>query len=878
MTNNLKDKERYNSTIIPNNNTDYISIIRSFLKEIYKDIYKRSGRIIDKYSFHEVTKFPLIISEKIFFYLNNSHSDKLSLCEFVNGVYDLYYGNTDSKIDSLFNILDFTNSHRIHIEHVKLFFSYFHMMNLTLDSEYMLIDIINMFYNGKNVLTYKEYKHKVYTERNYDLIFLFDLFINKFAFFTSKQLSFYALINECTSSNSSTSARTWSNEHVQHNQQQQDESISNNYAMLCYEPNDICFEYAEVVMNSKPIEPLYTSHEDLDELNKLNNFECDMQNTMQELVNNNKERIEITRSTLNGSSEYDSMLNETENKSVQKYNKNKFMEFLLNKSFLIRNPLENENCLNILTTRSTVLKTNNNFNLNSNNVNKSKTLKNKSLKQSNFETLFTLPFYLNYSFNLHSQPQSNTNEYLMYTFKKASKLQKCKLTLIDNSIFYFKYNKQSKLYTFKKVFILSQLFPKTEQTIIIDKTTFHSLQLVSTFHNFKITKTFLSKSEQDINSLYNCILSNANYKKVDDYYQFGPEIGKGRFGKVNIGVSIGTNENVAIKIISKFQNDSFNEHSLADYSIMKWEQDIFRYLQNARHPNVVTCKFVFETAGYIYYVYELMTYGNLKAYLKSKTIGNDLSRRDCCEIAIQLLKGVSFLHSHGIIHRDIKHTNIMLSIKEGNEKEITVKIIDFGLSRVIGRYEMCNDPYGSLSFQAPEMLIGCEYGFKVDIWSLGVTLYFLLFKELPFDDKKTEVIKEMILYQNIQLPTDNDEPVDQMYSFICSLIFDCLKKNVVERPDIFGIVDKYFHTSHTKIMNTEGNNNDNDKENKSVERKRMHSSGSVNRMNNNNDIRRRSTNTNTIKSVKSYKNRNLSKTRYNIKEKNLFVNNNNTHN
>ena len=273
-----------------------------------------------------------------------------------------------------------------------------------------------------------------------------------------------------------------------------------------------------------------------------------------------------------------------------------------------------------------------------------------------------------------------------------------------------------------------------------------------------------------------------------------------------------------------------------------------------------------------------MTYGNLKTYLKSKTIGNDLSRRDCCEIAIQLLKGVSFLHSHGIIHRDIKHTNIMLSIKEGNEKEITVKIIDFGLSRVIGRYEMCNDPYGSLSFQAPEMLIGCEYGFKVDIWSLGVTLYFLLFKELPFDDKKTEVIKEMILYQNIQLPTDNDEPVDQMYSFICSLIFDCLKKNVVERPDIFGIVDKYFHTSHTKIMNTEGNNNDNDKENKSVERKRMHSSGSVNRMNNNNDIRRRSTNTNTIKSVKSYKNRNLSKTRYNIKEKNLFVNNNNTHN
>lgn len=192
-----------------------------------------------------------------------------------------------------------------------------------------------------------------------------------------------------------------------------------------------------------------------------------------------------------------------------------------------------------------------------------------------------------------------------------------------------------------------------------------------------------------------------------------------------------------------------------------------------------------------------MNNGTLKDYLKTTTIETKVT----VEIVLQLLKGLSFLHTHGIIHRDIKHTNVMVSV---NKNEMpTVKIIDFGLSRVLGQFEECRDPYGSLSFQAPEMLIGQPYNFKVDVWSLGVTVYYLLYKSLPFDDKTGEKVKENILCDDFSLtPLNNMNKNEIGFSFIFSLICDCLTKSSSQRPDIFQIIKSYFKTNSSSIHNS----------------------------------------------------------------------------
>ena len=804
MTFNFKERERSNSALVVNRQNNTQLIIKGFLKEIYKDIYKRSGRLIDKYTFHELTQFPLIISEKIFFYLNNSNANKLSIYEFANGIYDLYWGSPDVKINMLFHILDFTHDNIIHIEHVKLFYSYFHMINLTIENEYLVMDIIDRFFNGVKVLSHKDYKNRIYIEKNWDLNYIFEIFIHKYAFFNSKQISFFSkeydnpLYTVQTNSNNKTTPF-------------RDSSRSNNnnqvVSSIYYEPSDDCLDYADIVMNSKPIEPLNTNCDDLDELDKLNNFEYDLSNTMQCIID--KERNDVI---CGGCSNNESILNEDDMKSVSnnqfsKFTKqmsnNKFLNFLINKTLSMNSINEQIEQNDVF--RKLTISTNRFLSNDNSSIIKSNTFKTKSLKHHSNINLFTFPFYNNYLFPNNNHNNNNIHkaeEYFMFKLKKASKISKCKLIVINNIIFYFKYSIPYKSYLFKKIIFLSQIFPKTEQNIQLNNNTYNAILLVSTLHNFKLTKTFISKQEKDIKSLYNRILSITNNKLIDDYYQFGPEIGKGRFGKVNFGITIGTDEKVAIKIISKFQSDNnYTEQSFVDYSIIKWEQDIFKYLQHAKHPNIISCKYLFETSSYIYYVYELMNYGNLKSYLKTKGT-HGVTYREITEIAIQLLKGVSFLHLRGIIHRDIKYTNIMLNVNDDNESSITVKFIDFGLSRVIGRYETCNDPYGSLLFQAPEMLLGYEYDFKVDIWSLGVTIYFMLFKELPFEDKKMENIRDMILYKELEIPFiehNNKDNCDQMYSFICALIFDCMKKNVNERLDIFGIVGKYFHTQEERV-------------------------------------------------------------------------------
>ena len=81
-----------------------------------------------------------------------------------------------------------------------------------------------------------------------------------------------------------------------------------------------------------------------------------------------------------------------------------------------------------------------------------------------------------------------------------------------------------------------------------------------------------------------------------------------------------------------------------------------------------------------------------------------------------------------------------------------IKIMDFGLSKIMHHDEKSADGFGTLSFVAPEVLIRKPYGKQVDIWSLGVTIYYLLSGELPFDDSEDneEVIAKKVVYSEVQ--------------------------------------------------------------------------------------------------------------------------------
>ena len=115
-----------------------------------------------------------------------------------------------------------------------------------------------------------------------------------------------------------------------------------------------------------------------------------------------------------------------------------------------------------------------------------------------------------------------------------------------------------------------------------------------------------------------------------------------------------------------------------------------------------------------------MTEGDL--YHKIK-IEETLSETQICSLFCQILKGLIFLHSNGVVHRDIKPDNILLT-KNKQNSQIIVKIADFSLAEYFHEKKL-NAICGTPGYMAPEIFTEDEYDEKVDVYSLGIILYMM---------------------------------------------------------------------------------------------------------------------------------------------------------
>jgi serine/threonine protein kinase len=98
-----------------------------------------------------------------------------------------------------------------------------------------------------------------------------------------------------------------------------------------------------------------------------------------------------------------------------------------------------------------------------------------------------------------------------------------------------------------------------------------------------------------------------------------------------------------------------------------------------QHPNIIKLLDLFENADYYYIVIEYMEGKDLFDYLKSRNF--QISERRGRELALQIAEAIQYLHSYGIVHRDIKLENVMMSSSADNA---VPKLVDFGLARIIG--------------------------------------------------------------------------------------------------------------------------------------------------------------------------------------------------
>jgi len=195
-----------------------------------------------------------------------------------------------------------------------------------------------------------------------------------------------------------------------------------------------------------------------------------------------------------------------------------------------------------------------------------------------------------------------------------------------------------------------------------------------------------------------------------DGFDVGQSLGRGGFASVFSARNRLTGDLVAIKAVDKAK---LRESNLLDR--ISNEVKIHALME---HNNIVRYIDSFEDVHYIYIVMERCSCGNLFRYLKKN---GRLSESVAASIISQVLEAVTFMHTKGVVHRDLKLSNILLS--DG----LVVKLCDFGLAVMLEHpdeehYTLCGTP----NYIAPEVVSKRAHGFPVDLWSVGCLFYFLV--------------------------------------------------------------------------------------------------------------------------------------------------------
>uniref|UniRef100_A0A8D8UZT1 non-specific serine/threonine protein kinase n=1 Tax=Cacopsylla melanoneura TaxID=428564 RepID=A0A8D8UZT1_9HEMI len=221
-------------------------------------------------------------------------------------------------------------------------------------------------------------------------------------------------------------------------------------------------------------------------------------------------------------------------------------------------------------------------------------------------------------------------------------------------------------------------------------------------------------------------------------YKIQNELGRGNFSTVKMAIHEVTKERVAIKILDKTK--------LTPKARKMLSREIIS-METVYHPNIIRLYEVLETFGKIFLVVEYASGGEL--YNKITTEGK-ISEDGAKIYFLQILSAVKHLHDRDIIHRDIKAENVFLSVRG------IVKLGDLGFSTKLsqGSQERLRTFCGSPPYAAPELFRDESYvGCKVDVWALGVLIYFMVTAQMPFPGENLNTLKKSILLGVITFPS-----------------------------------------------------------------------------------------------------------------------------
>ena len=223
---------------------------------------------------------------------------------------------------------------------------------------------------------------------------------------------------------------------------------------------------------------------------------------------------------------------------------------------------------------------------------------------------------------------------------------------------------------------------------------------------------------------------------VGDRYEIVNKIGTGGMSDVYKAKDHTLGRFVAIKVLKPEFSEDVN-------FVTKFRTEA-QSAAGLEHPNIVNIYDVGSENGMHYIVMEYVEGITLKTYIEKK---GQLTFKEAVSIAIQVGRGIEAAHNKGIIHRDIKPQNIIIST-EGK-----VKVTDFGIARAATSNTISSDVMGSVHYASPEQARNGFVDGKSDIYSLGIVMYEMVTGRVPFDGDKTVAVAIQHLQEEIVPPS-----------------------------------------------------------------------------------------------------------------------------
>jgi serine/threonine protein kinase len=284
-------------------------------------------------------------------------------------------------------------------------------------------------------------------------------------------------------------------------------------------------------------------------------------------------------------------------------------------------------------------------------------------------------------------------------------------------------------------------------------------------------------------------------------FEFIKVLGRGSSAEVHLcRLKSNPSQEYAVKIVKKDY-----DHSINDSKSMKTEATIMKLLHS---QHVIQMYELYETESTIWMILEHANGGDLMHGLASLSQFNE---KNIAKIFYQLLLGMKYLHSQGIIHRDLKMDNLLYSTSSDSSStesadvsadNIQLKIADFGLSAILSTkrtnenskslksMKSLKEMWGTVEYFAPEVYHR-SYGYQADIWALGCILYEMLVGEVAFPSRETDstffekVMKTGTLGKaKSKRSFEYHSNYQVLSSSVKSLIKGMLKRNPKKRFDI----------------------------------------------------------------------------------------------